>query len=161
MKVSLPREEWMRPAHPENLRLRRGPPRLRVDHWVNDAIQGGHGAWEGDPRYCLYANPVEGTWELWRLEHDGEYRIEGRQKQPGPGQHGQRLGNDLLDTILTQLVKNDIRRGYDPVADIDAHDAAREREWDRNFGDWAREDFADRLKHALIADGEHRHVTGL
>lgn len=160
MKVLLPREEFLAPPHPERLRLRHGPARIRVDHWVNDAIQRGHGAWEGDPRYCLYANPSENTWELWRFEWDGEYRLEGRQKRPGPGQTGQTLGDDLLNTILTQLVKNDIRRGFDPVAEIDAHDAAREREWDRTFGDWAREDFADRLKHALMKDGAHRHAVG-
>lgn len=156
-RIVLPREEFLRPDHPMC------PPgvtgRVRVDHDVNDAIQQGRGAWEGDPRYQLYANPKDQTWELWRLEHDQVYRMEGRQMQPGPGQTGQRLGDELLDTILTRLVLKDVRRGYDPVDELDAHEAAMDRQWDWDTSEIAG-DFADRLKHALKKDGLLDHCTG-
>ena len=154
--IILAREEAITVEHPLVLHGR-----LRVDHDIVTRLQCGTGAWGGDARLALYADPRENTWELWRLEYDGKYRIAGRQKRPGLGQTGQTLGEDLLNTLLHHLVSVDLQRGHDPIADLDAHEAGLERRHEAEFSDFVTNDFADRLKHALKKDGALDHCTGL
>lgn len=151
----LPREAYLgRIEHPLGLHGA-----VRVDHPVVDAIQQGIGWWEGDPRLALYADAKRGMWLLYRLEHDGVYRLEGHQRQPLPGQRGMTLGEDLLNTILTHYAEHDLRRGFDPIAQLDAHNDAREAQLDAELSDFAVNDFADRFRFALRK--ELNHVSGV
>lgn len=80
-----------------------------------DRIQNGDPriGWEGDPRFCLAFNRPEQRWELWRREMDEEYRLFARSKP----------GMSFPVGIVEEIVKHDVRRGYDPKADVDAHNA--------------------------------------
>lgn len=64
--------------------------------------------WAGDPRLCLAFNRPDQRWELWRLEHDYQYRLICRSK-PGMG---------LDNRLISSLVAHDSRRGYNVGADI-------------------------------------------
>lgn len=59
--------------------------------------------WEGDPRLVLAFHRAEQRWELWRREHDEQYRLVCRSKPglPFPG------------TVISDLVSRDARRGFD------------------------------------------------
>jgi len=113
--MNLPREEtWARVDHPDFLHGRS----IVNLHELADRIQKGDPAvgWEGDPRICLakYRDPDtrEEWYELWRLEHDGEYRKIAR------------LRGDLDPSNVTRrLVENDTRRGFDVKEAVDRHNA--------------------------------------
>lgn len=98
--------------HPEWLRPPNGPPRQRLDHPCTWPLE--YGApdlgWEGDNRLCLYANAAANTWELWRLEHDGEYRQTGLSSPPGVSIPGP----EQINKLIKRLVDIDTRRGFDP-----------------------------------------------
>jgi hypothetical protein len=54
--------------------------RLWMDTVMRDIIHKLHHGdpvkgWEGDPNLAVYWNGEAELWELWRLEHDGEYRM--------------------------------------------------------------------------------------
>jgi hypothetical protein len=85
-----------------------------------DRIQNGDPriGWEGDPRFVLAFNRQTDRWELWRREVDEEYRMFARSK-PGLG---------FPAGIVEEIVKHDVRRGYDPKADVDAHNARLDAE---------------------------------
>lgn len=148
-RIVLPREEAVAVTHPEVLHGR-----IRVDHEIVTRLQCGYGDWEGDARLALYCNQQKDRWELWRLEHDAQYR------KCGESPRGQRLGEHLYHQIVAHLRGIDTRLGHEPVAALDAHEDALEREQDAELSDWAQNDFADRLAHALRKDGADKHVTG-
>lgn len=161
-QVVLPREATLpRVDHPVNLKgwVRKGEARTRIDHEINGWLQRGNGVWPGDPRMCLYANTIpttedpKGVWELWRLEWNGQYQLEGTYRG---GQW--LLGPDLFNHVVADFHRRDTRRGYDVLADIEQHEAARERRIDRDFSDYTQ-DFADTyLYPALKKAGLHRHA---
>ncbi len=108
----------------------------RIQH--GDALQG----WEGDVRLTLafYRDPKGrgSCYELWRLEHDGEYRMVARLPQ-------------RLDPsgIIRQLVERDFRRGYDVHEAVSRHnakvDAERAYQSDQVIGA-----ASERLAHGLM-----------
>jgi len=149
--VSIPRELTLDSVyHPDTINGRTVV-RLGTNlHDLADRIQNGCPAsgWEGDPRMtlALYQDPRSGRKqvELWRLEHDGEYRMEARLRPNAAG---------VLDPsdICWQLVKRDARRGYDIRDAVDRHNAkvraaSRYSSADRMSG------AADKLAHALRQD---------
>lgn len=85
-----------------------------------DRLQNGDPArgWEGDPRFTLAWNKVERRWELWRREHDEQYRLFARSP----------LDHPFPIDIIDEIVAHDTRRGFDPKAYVDAHNAAVEAE---------------------------------
>lgn len=149
-RVPVLREETFTSSHPDILHGNL----VRVDHEIVDRLQRGQGFWNGDPRLCLYCNVGEDRWELWRFEADGKYRCAARSPI------GMRLGEDLYNDIVTHLVQIDVRRGYDPIDDLESHETALDRALDAEFSDQVQGDIADRLHHALKKDGADKHVTG-
>lgn len=92
-------------------------------HDLADRIKNGDplAGWEGDPRLTLafYRDPKGrgSCYELWRLEHDGEYRMVAR------------LAGDLNPSgIIRKLVEHDARRGYDVHEAVSRHNAKIDRE---------------------------------
>lgn len=85
-----------------------------------DRLQNGDSTrgWEGDPRFTLAWNRVDQRWELWRRESDEAYRMFARSKP----------GHPFPIDIIDEIVAHDVRRGYDPKRDIDAHNAAVDAE---------------------------------
>lgn len=81
-----------------------------------DRLQNGDSTrgWEGDPRFTLAWNRPERRWELWRREVDEQYRLFARSKVDYP------FPVDVID----EIVAHDVRRGFDPKAYVDAHNAA-------------------------------------
>lgn len=116
-------------------------------HELADKIQNGDPVtgWDGDPRLTLarYLDPQTGDerWELWRLEHDGQYRLTAR--LPG---HRDPSG------ILRELVERDARRGYDLKAAVDRHNAKVQAAADAASADRSMA-AAERLVWALKKDG--------
>lgn len=83
---------------------------------IVDRLRSGDPAlgWEGDPRLVLYIEGVEDgekRWVLYRLEHDGSLR----------GVLRSRPGLPLDQRLIIKLMENDTRRGFDPVAYVDAN----------------------------------------
>lgn len=65
--------------------------------------------WGGDPRLALAFNRQTDRWELWRMEHDGEYRIVCVSKR----------GAGFPPDLIKNLMSMDGQRGYDLVKDLD------------------------------------------
>lgn len=95
-----------------------------------------------DPRLSLVRNVADDLWEVWRMcEDEVPRRIASRPGARFP--HG--------PSLVRFIAEHDTRRGFDPVADVQAHndavDAAKlARDDDRN------EAAADKLAWALGRD---------
>jgi len=101
-----------------------------------DGVKG----WEGDPNLAVYWNQPEERWELWRLEDDGQYRFVCRS---GPGVV-------FDDRIIDALLAWDRRRRQVSLHDeITAHNERLDADHARQRDDWAREEIAPRLRHAI------------
>lgn len=97
---------------------------------------------EYDPRCSLVRDNAANQWEVWRQCEDEEPR----RLCSRPGEH---VPNG--PHLIAHLAKHDTRRGFDPIKDVDAANAAINAERDRHFDELA-EDKADRLAHALAKD---------
>lgn len=152
-------------SHPDELVFARKHPldpivMLRVDDVFTEQVTKGDPVlgWEGDSRLAVYMAPprdghATGTYELCRLEHDGTYRSICR--------HAAVLrGPEIMVAFVRWLIAHDTRRGYDPNVDIDTANAKATKAHDDALSDWARNDLADRLHHAMRKDGLHNIVTG-
>lgn len=97
--------------------------------------------WEGDNRLTLAFHKPTQQWELWRLEADNQYRLFARSKpgKPFPGD------------IIRELVAHDTRRGFDPKAYVDEHNAKIKLEQEKQQTERNLE-FADRLAWAIKKD---------
>lgn len=143
----MPRELTLRPAeilHPQNLDGRA----IWLDPEVQDLVDRLHLGdptigWEGDPRLAIYRGPGR-TWELWRLENDGEYRMVCKSR-PGLG---------LDNRLIVRLVQHDARRGFDPKKAVDANNAKVDKERNSAIHD-KKLAAADKLRWALIKDVGH------
>lgn len=126
---------------------------VSIDSEIVDALQNGYAplGWEGDPLLFLAYNRQTDRIELWRhnLNRDGK---PGLVMQSRPGQR-------VADMNLIKfLVEHDTRRGYDPVDDIQKHNAAR----NNTLQDAQRDrmgEAAERLYHGFQKDVGH-HLTG-
>lgn len=90
-----------------------------------DRLQNGsptHG-WEGDARLCLAYNRQTERWELWRCEHDAQYRLVGASKKGFP----------FPPNLIEHLVSRDGRRGYDLIKDMDKMEMVRKAAEDYKF----------------------------
>lgn len=137
-------------AHPDHLVLGRRRMTLVEGPGV-DPIQKGHPAlgWEGDERFALYVDRTSAEWVLVRLEADGRYRVSAT---TDPVAHSI-SAIDVVGHLIRWLVEHDCARGYDPYADVVAHNDRREAELDAAFSDRIVNDLAPRLAHALRRDG--------
>lgn len=114
-----------------------------------EPIRAGHLAfgWEGDQRLGLYVNARRARWELCRLEADGSYRSILRVPDT-------MSATDLVGFVVGWLVTHDVRRGYDPLDEIVAHEKAKERAEDSAWADESLQ-LADQLHHSLLKDIGH------
>lgn len=94
---------------------------LLLEGEVADKIRFGDPSkgWEGDDRLMLAWNGKEQRIELWRLEHDEQYRMVLRGR---PGKRVVDMG------LIDFLVQHDVRRGFDVKVSMDAHNAKVERD---------------------------------
>lgn len=144
-RLVLPREERVHIAHPETMRgaFNGGEKWLRLDHEIVRSLQQGYGDWHGDERYAIYAVPErttahpKGQWVLVRLAHNGRYVAE----RVYEGDEFS-ASFEFLARLIRDLQEHDVRRGYDPIADVARHNEALERRQDRDFSDFTS-DFAD------------------
>lgn len=108
--------------------------------------------WEGDARLALYIDRRRGEWVLVRLEADATYRIVATTDLLA--QHLAPV--DVVGQLVSFLVTHDARRGYDVVADIDAHNARTEAAAEADHAEFVAGELAPRLRHALRRDlGAH------
>jgi hypothetical protein len=135
--------------HPDPLRLNEWDRDARelIEDPVADRLTKGDPTlgWEGDDRLALYINRTRGTWELVRLERDGQYRI--TMALPGFVR-----GHDAVGQMVMQLVGTDVRRGFDPHKAVVERAVAVEREKQRRADDF-HDETAERLRHAFRKDG--------
>ncbi len=110
--------------------------------WRGDLLLG----WEGDDIH-LYADFRKQTWELVRWCPDGTYKSILRTAFALAGEA------QVVDLMLRWLLSHDTQRGFDPIADIDKHNAARDTAADKAHSELIVEEVAPRLKHALHKDG--------
>lgn len=120
-RVTPPREQTLTAIEHSDLIHGRNVVRLGTDlHELADRIKNGDAVsgWEGDPRLTLakYGSGRDEQFELWRLEHDGEYRMVAVLRPDAAGH---------LDpsNICRRLVERDARRGYDIKDAVDRHNA--------------------------------------
>lgn len=126
--------------HPEFM----GQEWQRVDHPTIAPIQRGEGTlgWEGDERLVVYLHKPSQSFMLWRLEHDGEYRPVA--KLPPNAS----ITPASVNTLIRNLVRIDQRRGFNPLADIEADMAAQDKAQAQRRQEWTAE-FADKFRAAL------------
>lgn len=123
--------------------------RLWMDSGMRDVIHKLHHGdpvkgWEGDPALAVYWNEHASVWELWRLEHDGEYRMTCRSKPGVP----------FDDRLIDALIANDRRRRTKSLHDEVVDRNARKAEADKAARDeWVAEEVAPRLRLALRNEG--------
>ena len=97
--------------------------------------------WAGDPRLAVYW--AGDCWELWRLEHDGEYRITWRGNP----------GTPLDDRIIDVLLEADRQRQTVTLHDrIVTASQQREQAKDNKWRDYIAGELAPRMEHALRKD---------
>lgn len=94
-----------------------------------------------DPRCSLELRPPH-EWLITRLCEDGERRVVGRRVSERVP-HGDRL--------VAELASHDTRRGYDPIADVDAHNDKIDASNAQKLSD-ETEGHADHLAWALGRD---------
>jgi hypothetical protein len=115
--------------------------------WMDSAMSGlidklHHGdpvrGWAGDPRLAVYWAPP--CWELWRLEHDGEYRLTWR------GAPGTPFDERLIDMLVAADRYRRTRSLHDEIVERnDRRDAQAQADWDS----YVAEEAAPRLAKAL------------
>ncbi len=102
--------------------------------------------WEGDERLAMYFDAKGGTYELWRLEADNEYRCFIRLAA------AVFKGPEAVAEMIVRFKAGDSRRGVDLYEMVKAQNLAVDRERERVATE-RNVEFAERLRHALIRDG--------
>lgn len=97
--------------------------------------------WEGDPRLVLAFNKPESRWELWRLEHDEQYRLLARSSP----------GLPLPHSIIAELVAHDTRRGFNVRQYVDDHNTLIDKQKEQALSETMGPKF-ERLAWALRKD---------
>ncbi len=130
-------------VHPEWVNGRR----LWMDGAMTELIRKLHEGdpvrgWEGDPRLAVYWAPP--SWELWRLETDGEYRIVWRGKP----------GTPFDERIIDMLLAWDRHRRTVPLHDeITANNERVDAEREADLNEYVAEEVAPRLAYGLHKEG--------
>lgn len=108
-----------------------------------EKLQGGDQTrgWEGDPRLVIAFNKSESRWELWRREHDEQYRLLARSHPGLPFPH----------SIIDELVERDTRRGFDVKQYVDQHNAHVDLQKEQTLSEAMGPRF-ERLRWALLKD---------
>lgn len=134
-------------THPEHLNGRRVWRDGHIEEIVRRLQQGDPTkGWEGDPRLEVYFEPTERRWELWRLEHDGQYR---RVLYSDPGKT---LDFDVID----HLVAHDRNRGFDVQNHIEVVNGGIRNRRSAEFSEWVAGEVAPRIAHAASRGRIHR-----
>lgn len=153
-RLEIPRENSLTTVyHPDHLRLEYpgGADKLiRVDHPAVNALTDGEPTlgWEGDPRLQMYVNPKDDVWVLMRFENDGQYRV------VTVSPVGQTLNNEEVNKLILRLVAHDTRRGFDPKAATDAHNAQQDKSEVDQLSEYNAQK-ADKLAWAIRKDLGH------
>lgn len=126
---------------------------VEIDSELVDALQNGYPplGWEGDPLLFLAYNRADDRIELWRhnLNRDGKPGLVMRSRP------GQRIADMNL---IRFLVEHDTRRGYNPVDEIQKHNAkVRQAALDTQRDKMG--EAAERLYHGFQKD-IGQHLTG-
>lgn len=118
-----------------------------LDAGIREKLQNGcpELGWEGDPRLEVYLGRDERL-HVWRLEHDGEYRLVTRSKP----------GMPLDDRLIRFLVDHDTHRGYDVKADSDTHNAKLDANKEARADDKSMA-AAEVLAHGMRKDIGYHH----
>ena len=140
--------------HPDVLTLNGEPEMVRADYSALTPLYVGQPTlgWEGDPELCVYSWPRRSVFVLMRhhpgTANDYEFvRTIDSQNELSPAD---------VNLLILWLVQHDRRRGFDPVADVEWRDAAKEAEAEQKLAEWSREEAAPRLAWALKRDlGQH------
>lgn len=125
--------------------MRVGPPKNQIaiercDGFPFDSIKDGDAVlgWGGDQRLQLYLNQKFGSWELWRLEGNGEYQLTWAwDARMCPA-------IDITPTAIQWLIEHDQTRGYDVVKDVVGTYDLRELEKQK-----AKDEFLDEASDAV------------
>lgn len=126
-------------THPEWLDGRRIWRDGTIDDIVRRIQQGDPTkGWEGDPRLEVYFDPQRRRWELWRLEHDGQYR---------PVIYSD-PGASLDLSIIDFLVTHDRNRGFDVQRHLEVVNGRVSNRRRVDYLDWIREEIGPRIAHA-------------
>ena len=99
-----------------------------------------------DPRLTLAYHGQQKRWELWRFE-GGKYNLVCRSRPGLPFPKG----------LLEELQMRDSRRGYDPAAEVQAHNDAIDREKDRQHDELTHE-VASRVAWSIKKDIGHKYA---
>lgn len=110
--------------------------------------------WDGDTRLAMYVSRKRGSWELYRLENDGVYRLVTRRRALGTPLEG------LVASLIMHLVSHDVRRGYDVKAAVDEQNAALDRAARKAMADRVDNELAPKMRWALHRDGALNHTSG-
>ena len=94
--------------------------------------------WEGDPRLEIYYDAPRRRWELWRLEHDNQYR---RVLFSDPGA-------PLDASVIDFLIKHDRNRGYDVHKEVLTVNQGVRNRRSKDYQDWLHNEMAPRIAHA-------------
>lgn len=100
--------------------------------------------WAGDTRLCFYLGP-EGRYYLYRLEHDGVYRMVCRSAPFGVGM----MGQEGVQKLIRELISKDSHRGVDVGAETIAHNVKLDSDRDKAFNELIDEEVAPRLGYAF------------
>lgn len=134
--------------HPDPLLVAGRAPLTRIDDPVAARCQKGDPTfgWEGDERLQLYLDQRAREWVLVRLEHDGVYRV----TLTAPA--GFHSAFDVVAEMVLALVRTDVRRGFDPHAEVVASHERVDRAREAAHRELV-EETADRMASALRRDG--------
>jgi hypothetical protein len=94
--------------------------------------------WEGDPRLAVYWAPPR--WEVWRLEHDGQYRQVCRSLPDIP------FDERLIDSLIQWDRHRAGRSLHDSIVTNNDRVAGRDKQ---RRDDFIAEELAPRLRHAV------------
>lgn len=148
--------------HPQFLTIDGEPSCVLVDHPELAVLRAGDSglAWEGDQRLAMYSwadwdngpTAEPGRFALFRLELAGDYDLV---RVLDAGWYPTRAN---VAQVVRWLVEHDHRRGYDPKAAVDLHNASVLAESERRHNDWLEGHVADRMAWALKRDGADKYV---
>lgn len=134
--------------HPDP--LPRYPHKILVVHPVVSSLTEGSPAqgWEGDVRLAIYLDTKQQRFQLWRLEHDNQYRMAAQL----PANAG--MSPAVINSLIDRLLQHDSRRGFDANTAVQKATVAADALADKNLAEIVREHIAPKLMWALDKDGE-------
>jgi len=133
--------------HPDP--LPKYPHKILVVHPTVDVLTKGAPAlgWEGDNRLAVYLDTMVQRFQLWRLEHDNQYRLTA-QLPPNA-----QITPETMNSLIERLVQHDAHRGFDANREVAAAAAKADAANDKMLSEVVTEHIAPKLRWAMIKDG--------